>query len=103
MRKNRNPEAQHKNSIPERHNGSRNNNNSISSENRVQERNQVFEMARALLESADRAYCTDDYALNETFLFLYRVLWEYARESLSPKDYTDFRKTQLAAWQDLYM
>lgn len=75
----------------------------MTSEERNQERKRIFEMAEAFLEFADRAYCSDDYALNETFLFMYRMLWEYARDSLSPRDYLDFCKTQLTAWQELYM
>lgn len=62
-----------------------------------------YSISIGFLESADRAYCSDDYALNETFLFMYRMLWEYARDSLSPRDYLDFCKTQLTAWQELYM
>lgn len=75
----------------------------MTSEERNQERRRIFEMAEAFLESADRAYCSDDYALNETFLFMYRMLWKYARDSLSPRDYLHFCKTQLTAWQELYM
>ena len=103
MKGTRKPASLRKNRIPERHIESGSRNKTMSLEERILERNQIFEMARAFLESADRAYCTDDYALNETFLFLYRMLWEYARESLSPRDYANFRKIQLTAWRDLYM
>lgn len=97
------PATPRKTRTPEKRVRPRNNDRTAAAEEKSQERKRLLEMAAAFLESADRAYCIDDYALNETYLFLYRMLWEYARDILGPRDYLDFCKTQLTAWEDLYM
>lgn len=88
---------------PGRHTDSENYSQVMTMEEKNQERKRIFEMAEVFLESADRAYCCDDYALIETYLFMYRMLWEYAKDSLTPKDYLNFCRTQLSAWENLYM
>ena len=68
-----------------------------------QEKKRVFEMAKAFLESADRAYCTNDYMLSITYLLLYRILWEYVKDNLESEQYSLFCKEQIDFWENLYM
>ena len=68
-----------------------------------QEKERIFEMAKAFLESADRAYCTNDYMLSITYLLLYRILWEYVKDNLESEQYSLFCKEQIDFWENLYM